>query len=174
MLSLVCIPNKVSETSQNFHIHQGKLFSADQSIHLTWKKENVNKLNLHIPDLQEKLCAAYNASSLLALCPEHSRPSTSVYSRHLTPFSSIYIPFSERLSAQKASCEIWIYYFISLFLKKQILDIMLFYPFWLQSVYLAIVTIFLHNRRVISYLKELIRMPWYYLIWIWLYFCNSI
>lgn len=174
MLSLVCIPSKVIKTSQGFHVHRGKLWSAHQSTHLTWEKENVDPLSLHIPDHQEKLCVAHNASSPLALCPEHSRPPTSVYSRHLTPFSSIYIPFSERLPAQKASCEIWIYSFISLFLKKQILDIMLFYPFLLQSVYLAIVTIFLHNHSVISYLKELIRIPWYHLIWIWLYFCNSI
>lgn len=55
------------------------------------------------------------------------------------PDSFFQIPPSEKLSVQKASCEVWIYYgyitlFYYLFKKKQIPDIRLFYPYLFQFV----------------------------------------
>lgn len=45
------------------------------------EEKKINKLNLHVPGLQEKHFVVSKVSSLLVLCLEHSRPSTSAYSR---------------------------------------------------------------------------------------------
>lgn len=48
LIPMVCV-------SVDFRFLQGKLCSAYKPIHLTWRKEKVNYVNLHIPELREKL-----------------------------------------------------------------------------------------------------------------------